>query len=485
MTIPSREDSVLDLVGVGFGPSNLALAIALAEHNAGVAERERLSARFVERKPDFGWHQGMLLKDATMQVSYLKDLVTMRNPRSGFSFLSYLQDCGRLVDFINHKTLFPSRIEFHDYLEWAARPFHDSVDYGQEVADVVPVREAGEVIYFKIVSQGANVGSEPLVRRARNVVVAGGLRPRIPDHTPLSDRVWHTSELLFRLKALSERQSPTPRSFTVVGAGQSAAETIAHLHGEFPEADIHAVFTRYGFAPADDSSFVNQIFDPEAVDHFYVSPEDVKEMMFGYHRSTNYSVVDMDLIDELYRRFYQEKVSGKHRLHMHKLSRLLVARLSDEGVESVHATVEFLPTGQRDVIDSDYLVFATGYHPTNLGETLSGLQPMLCTDESGRVRVNRDYSVETALPGPARIYLQGPTEHSHGIASSLLSNTAVRAGEIIEALAKSRPHSGVVPIRTRGDDDLLASRTTGRRKVSDYVDNRGRHEGPHAVGFRL
>ncbi|CAM5401154.1 hypothetical protein SBADM41S_01080 [Streptomyces badius] len=36
----------------------------------------------------------------------------------------------------------------------------------------------------------------------------------------------------------------------------------------------------------------------------------------------------------------------------------------------------------------------------------------------------------------AAIYLQGPTEHSHGIASSLLSNTAVRAGEITKALVK-------------------------------------------------
>ena len=63
----------------------------------------------------------MLIEDATMQVSFLKDLVTMRNPTSAFSFVSYLHERGRLVDFINHKTLFPLRIEFHDYLEWAAR----------------------------------------------------------------------------------------------------------------------------------------------------------------------------------------------------------------------------------------------------------------------------------------------------------------------------------------------------------------------------
>ncbi len=32
------------------------------------------------------------------------------------------------------------------------------------------------------------------------------------------------------------------------------------------------------------------------------------------------------------------------------------------------------------------------------------------------------------------IYVQGPTEHTHGISPTLLSNTAVRAGEIARSL---------------------------------------------------
>lgn len=111
------DDEILDVVGVGFGPSNLGLAIALEERNATVGPAGRLTARFVERQESFGWHRGMLLEDATMQVSYLKDLVTLRNPRSAFSFLSYLHDRGRLVDFINYGSAFPTRLEFHDYLE--------------------------------------------------------------------------------------------------------------------------------------------------------------------------------------------------------------------------------------------------------------------------------------------------------------------------------------------------------------------------------
>src|SRR5690242_21961355 len=104
-----------ELIGVGFGPSNLAVAIAAGE--LGAAGPRQL---FVEMQPRFGWHRGMLIEDATMQVSFLKDLVTLRNPTSDFSFVNYLHERGRLVDFLNQKTFFPLRIEFHDYFEWAA-----------------------------------------------------------------------------------------------------------------------------------------------------------------------------------------------------------------------------------------------------------------------------------------------------------------------------------------------------------------------------
>ncbi|MDQ3990250.1 MAG: lysine N(6)-hydroxylase/L-ornithine N(5)-oxygenase family protein, partial [Actinomycetota bacterium] len=135
---PQPDHEVLDVVGVGFGPSNLALAIAIAEHNAGVETDKRLSARFVERQDRFGWHRGMLIEDATMRVSFLKDLVTLRNPASPFSFLSYLDARDRLVDFINYGSFFPTRIEFHDYLEWAAARFGGQVDYGTKVVEIVP-----------------------------------------------------------------------------------------------------------------------------------------------------------------------------------------------------------------------------------------------------------------------------------------------------------------------------------------------------------
>ena len=125
-----------DVVGVGFGPANLALAIAIEEHNAECAPRERISAQFFEKQDRFAWHPGMLLDGATMQIAFPKDLVTFRNPQSGYSFFSYLFEQGRLVDFVNHQTFFPTRHEFNDYLCWAARRVDADVQYGTAVEAV-------------------------------------------------------------------------------------------------------------------------------------------------------------------------------------------------------------------------------------------------------------------------------------------------------------------------------------------------------------
>ena len=100
-------------------------------------------------------------------------------------------------------------------------------------------------------------------------------------------------------------------------------------------------------------------------------------------------------------------------------------------------TVEFLPTGEREVLSADILVHATGYRPRDVGDTSGRSANSACATRrtpAGRPR----------LPGRHRprghrgIYLQGGTEHTHGITSTLLSTTAVRAGEICASLLARR-----------------------------------------------
>ncbi|MFF8946817.1 lysine N(6)-hydroxylase/L-ornithine N(5)-oxygenase family protein [Streptomyces sp. NPDC014864] len=419
------DTPVVDVLGVGFGPANLALAIAVTEHNE-TGGRAPLTAEFLERKPAFDWHGSMLIEGATMQVAFLKDLATLRNPVSRFGFVPYLHARGRLVDFINHKVLYPSRVEFHDYLSWCAGQVNHLVRYGHEMVSARTVAEDGAVTHFEVIARDESTG-ELVVKKARNLVLAPGLVPRMPHGLEVSAHVRHSSTTLADLARL-DASARTPRRFVVLGAGQSAAEVADHLHRTYPAAEVHAVFSRFGYSQADDSPFANRIFDPSAVDDFHGAPPEVKDALFGYHANTNYSVVDVDLIEEMYRRVYEDRIAGVERLRLHNVS---VLRDVQETGDAVKMTVHHLPTGRTTDLEADLLVCATGYRAPDPLALLGPAGDPLLRDSEGRLLVEREYRVATAPEVRAGVYLCGGTEHSHGITSSLLSNAAVRAGEIL------------------------------------------------------
>ncbi|MET9971524.1 SidA/IucD/PvdA family monooxygenase [Streptomyces sp. NPDC006356] len=424
----TRTPETYDVVGVGFGPSNLSLAIALEEQAAGGAG-QKISAAFIERQPTFGWHKNMLLPSATMQISFLKDLATFRNPVSRFSFVSYLHESGRLTQFVNNQDFFPTREEFHQYLEWAQSHFEKSVSYGSEV---VSVRQAGgdgldAPGHLELEVRDIAVGGSRLVR-ARNVVISTGLVPRMPDGMERDERVWHSSEFLEKYRSVG---SDELKSVAVVGAGQSAAEITKFLHDMLPHAQVHSVIPSYGYSVADDTPFANQVFDPAAVDDYYFGTDQTREAFWRYHKNTNYSVVDTDVIQDLHRRWYEEDVRGCRRLHFHNLTRVdAIQRMGNETLVSLRSLLD----KETQELNVDALVFATGYEGMDPTRLLGGLADHCPRDDEGRYRVDRDYRLVTGPELPCGIYLQGGTEHTHGLTSSLLSNIAVRSGEIAESL---------------------------------------------------
>ncbi|WP_433609986.1 lysine N(6)-hydroxylase/L-ornithine N(5)-oxygenase family protein [Prescottella agglutinans] len=430
----------LDVVGIGFGPSNLALAIAIEEHNAECHPDERITARFFEKQQEFGWHRGMLLDGATMQIAFPKDLVTFRNPRSGYSFFSYLHDRGRLVDFVNHQTFFPTRVEFQDYLQWAAARVTADVRYGTTVDAVEGIDDGGAVDRFALSL------SDGTVVRARNVVVGAGLRERLPEWATPSARCFHNHQFLFRIADMPE---PVHQRFVVLGAGQSAAEVVQYLHTNYPEAEVHSVFSRFGFSPADDSPYANRIFDPGTVDELHAAPAAERERLLELHRGTNYSVVDIELINELYATEYQERVRGERRLFMRRASEVSAVREDSDGIEvSVHSALD----GLTDTLVCDALVLATGFAATPLdslfGEALPGIGP-----DRG---IGRDYRLDAGPDVRGGIYMQGGTEKTHGLTASLLSNVAVRAGEILNSILAHRDIGGRLA-RLNGDNPYATS----------------------------
>jgi L-ornithine N5-monooxygenase len=410
--------SIVDVVGVGFGPSNMALAIALEELSSSVSQ-----TIFFEKQPSFGWHRGMLIEDATMQISFLKDLVTIRNPMSRYSFISYLVDQGRISDFINSHTLEPSRIEFHDYLEWVAGNFESTVRYDANIVQVKPVFEDGFANYLDVIS------SRGEAVRTRNLVIGAGLVPYLPPGVVETDRVWHSSRLMEKMNSPLLASSSR---IIVVGAGQSAAEVVCHLYDSFPELEVCGVFSRYGYSVADDSPFVNGIFDPSAVDDFYGAPENIKEALYEYHANTNYSAVDLSLSQQLYQRYYRERVMRRNRLRIIRGASVKDTFNSGEKL-TTEVTVSF--TGATEMLEADALVYATGYRAADPALLLGELTVECKSDICGRLVLDRDYRVSTSEAVRCGIYINGgAAEHTHGLSAGLLSNTAVRSGEIADSI---------------------------------------------------
>ena len=92
-----------DFIGIGIGPFNLSIA-ALAEGLDG------FSSLFLERKPHFSWHPGMMVPDCHMQTSFLKDLVSAVEPTNRHSFLNYLVQRKKFYRFLPTEQRLPRRV---------------------------------------------------------------------------------------------------------------------------------------------------------------------------------------------------------------------------------------------------------------------------------------------------------------------------------------------------------------------------------------
>lgn len=411
-----------DVIGIGFGPANLAIAIALEEYQQ--INGTGLSSCFIEKQPAFEWHGGMLLDNTRLQVSFLKDLVTLRNPGSQYSFINYLHRQRRLESFINLGTFFPSRLEYNDYLRWVAAAFNDRVHYGEEVIAVEPVQENGKIEWLQVISRLPDGTVEH--RYARDLIVGIGGYPHIPEvfRSQRHPRIMHSSQY----KKLSHRFGPVgevPR-LAVVGGGQSAAEIFRDLMDRFPRGKIDLITRSRALQPSDDSPFVNEIFDPDFTDEIYRTPSEQRQAFLRAFSHTNYSVVDLPLIEDIYERLYLQRITGEVR------HRYLAARLIQEvngSEESLYMTLFNKNNGKYTQIEYDGVVLATGYQRDGYRRLLKGLEPWLTSRT-----VERSYRLPTVRACRARVFLQGCCEETHGIADSLLSILAVRSQEVVDSL---------------------------------------------------
>ncbi|OJJ50464.1 hypothetical protein ASPZODRAFT_147976 [Penicilliopsis zonata CBS 506.65] len=448
---PTPGDELHDLLCVGFGPASLAIAIALhdaLDPNLNPAARRGWSPKvcFLERQKQFAWHSGMLVPGSKMQISFIKDLATMRDPRSKFTFLNYLHSKDRLIHFTNLGTFLPARLEFEDYMRWCAGSFGDVVAYGEEVTEVIPGKSAvdGEslVDHFTVVSRNVETG-EVTSRRARKVVVAVGGLAKMPPGFPTDPRIIHSSKYCTTLPTVLTDKNK-PYHIAVVGSGQSAAEIFSDLQLRYPNAKTTLVMRDTALRPSDDSPFVNEIFNPERVDRFFQLTPAQRQQAIASDRATNYSVVRLELIERIFEEMYIQRVRNpdettwKHRI----LPCRQITRIEHYSKDQMRVHLE--TTGEaadnkpkkQDVLDVDVVMVATGYLRNAHENLLAGVQHL----RSANTPVwtpGRDYRL--ALDGAkvssqAGIWLQGCNEKTHGLSDSLLSVLASRGGEMVASL---------------------------------------------------
>ncbi|GGB60664.1 SidA/IucD/PvdA family monooxygenase [Deinococcus soli (ex Cha et al. 2016)] len=404
-------------LGIGLGPANLALAVADLE-GGHAADLE-----FWERQgPDFPWHPGMLMAHSELQISFLKDLATLRDPSSHFTFVRYLWEVGRLQDFINLGRSSAYRLEFSEYLTWARRKLpQQMVRFHREVLRIEEdARGEGLCVHYR----QQDTGEEGQVR-ARSVILGMGKVPSVPVPIPdhLQDRAIHSHQFLQHLPRFPRA---TPLQVVVVGGGQSAAEVILHLHEHLPHCTVTSVQRRLNFEAADDSPFSNQVFDPAATNAFYQTPAALRPSLLQAVRNRNYAAVSRRTLHQLFEQMYFDQVQGAPRIRL--VNQTEAARLSGQGQQvTLHTT--HLPTGQRHDLTADVVIFATGY--------ASRYPNVLAPDLQARVAqgpgISRDYRLLPAAH-PFNLYVNGDAEASHGISDGLLSVVALRAGAILEAL---------------------------------------------------
>ncbi|MFJ6797293.1 lysine N(6)-hydroxylase/L-ornithine N(5)-oxygenase family protein [Streptomyces sp. NPDC091268] len=398
---------ILDYAAVGIGPANMSLA-ALAHPVEG------LRGAHLERRESFSWHPGLLLPEATLQVSLLKDLVTLVDPTSPFSFLAFLASEGRLYRFLAADFPAVLRAEFNQYLQWVAGRL-PSLTFGADVRSVD----------FHDGAFHLRTGDQEVT--ARHLVLGTGLTPSVPEpfRPFLGATVFHSGEFLLRAPEV------TGRRVVVVGGGQSGAEIVRHLAagGAAPES-ITWVSRRSSFLPMDDSPFANDLYTPEYVRRFHALPADHKARLLERQKYTS-DGIDLQVLQDIYRLSYRDEFIENKPGRMRFLADSAVTAI-EGGPDEWKLVVESAAPDAPAVLAADLVILSTGYAYA-LPEFMAPLAARLRRDD-GMLVVGDDFSVAWDGPAQNRIYLQNGARHSWGVADPNLSLLAWRSAVILNSM---------------------------------------------------
>ncbi|MFE0628083.1 lysine N(6)-hydroxylase/L-ornithine N(5)-oxygenase family protein [Streptomyces sp. NPDC058864] len=436
-----HRDQPFDLLGIGIGPCNLSLA-ALAD---GVPY---LSAAFYEQERSFRWHPGLLLDDATLQVPFLADLVSLVDPTSRWSYLNYLRTRERLFPFYFAERFHTHRAEYDAYCRWVAESL-PSTYFGHQVDTVRwnPGRAVFEVDHTRLDADGQ---AEALGRTyARNLVVGVGSAPYVPEPLrPLAESpavpVVHSAHYLEHRDRLLAAEH-----VTVVGSGQSGAEVFLDLLRARPAGRERLTWIARSpaFAPMEYSKLGLEQFTPDYTRFFHGLSEPVRDNLlprqWQLHRAIDHGTIGA-VHDELYRR-----TLGGGWPDAVLTPGVTVRTAGRMGMGAVELHLEHEQQGTRSRLVTNAVVLATGYRERSLDALLAPIHPYIRRDASGRPRIDECHRLELdpVVAGTgAAVHVQNAERHTHGVGAPDLGLAAWRSAVVLNAVTGKEPYP--LPSRT-------------------------------------
>ncbi|RAL21036.1 lysine N(6)-hydroxylase/L-ornithine N(5)-oxygenase family protein [Thermoflavimicrobium daqui] len=419
----NEQIQLFDVVGVGIGPFNLGLATMLTK----VPE---IHAVFLEQKPQFAWHPGLLIEGTTLQVPFFADLVTMADPTSPYSFLNYLKEQNRLYHFYFLERFHIPRREYNHYCKWVASQL-DSCRFGQKVIHIEHIKEPlGN--YFQIEAIEVESGTTSIYR-AKNLVLGVGSVPHI--HARFQDLpsedVFHSADFLDRLD-----RCRLARSITVIGSGQSAAEVFYTLLQEQNTHGYHLDwFTRSsGFFPMEYSKLGLEHFSPDYTHYFHSLSQEQRDKRIR-NQDLLYKGISAKTIADIYDLMYERTV-GNQKMPVRLLAQTEIQEIlpiTDQGGQKYRLNCIHLEQKQSFSHESEVVILATGYQH-RLPACIEGLDSLIRWDTAGRYIVDSDYRLSLTEPVENHIYVQNAELHTHGVGAPDLGLGAYRNSVIINSL---------------------------------------------------
>lgn len=408
-------ETVFDFAGIGIGPFNLGLAALSAPIN-------NLNAIFFDGKPGFCWHPGLLLENAALQVTFYADLVTLADPTSPFSFLSYLKEKGRLIPFGCLENNYITRREYNEYCKWVAKQL-SNLYFNHEVKSVCYDRER-QCYNLQVFDHSIN---RQKIFYAKKLVIGVGSVPQMPICVKdmESDSLFHSSAYLYHKKCILKK-----KSVTIVGSGQSAAEIfedlLAYKH-QFSEG-LYWITKARRFYPMDYSKLTLEMSTPDYIDYFYRLTERKKEMLLQ-EQDVLYKGINDHLIERIYAQLYHLNLEENNlSIGLFTDCELQKAKRESKGhflLTFYHREMERCFSHQTESV-----ILSTGYKY----EVPSFLEPVrerIQWDSKERYLVGRNYDIDT---NGNEIFVQNAELHTHGFNAPDLSLGPYRNAVILKEI---------------------------------------------------